>query len=153
MRNFLPVSVILIFTGLLLFTANSCKKSDTADLASKEDLVLGRWYISRIQLKIYDNSGNFLRDTIIPPKPKPENFVIFGTDGSFEYRYNTSVSEFGDYSFSGADSVIANSDAHLFHWKILTLTKDLFTVVTRSHSDPYYPGADVENFKTFIRYK
>jgi len=77
MRNFIPVSISFILVSLLVSIGTSCKKSDTADLSSKEELVLGRWYISRIQLKIYDNSGNFLRDTIIPPKPKPENLVIF----------------------------------------------------------------------------
>ena len=152
MRNFLPVSTLFILIALVAATSVSCKKTDTADPGSKEDLVLDRWYISRIQLKIY-SGGVFVKDSIIPPKPKPENFVIFGANGDFEYRYNTTVSEYGSYSFSGADSMIAISDARTYRWKMLTLTKDLFTVVTRSTTDQYYPGHDVENFKTFIRYK
>ena len=152
MKAFLPIGAIFAF--LLLFSTlnTSCKKTDTSALVPKEDLVLGKWNVNRIQLKIFSN-GVFIKDTIIPQKPKPQNFVNFDANGSFEYRYNSPVSDIGNYQFVGADSVIADATTKNFRWKMLTLTKDLFTVVMTSTSDAYYPGYYVENYQTFVRYK
>jgi hypothetical protein len=93
-----------------------------------------------------------MKDTIIKQTPMPDNFVNLDAGGSFQYRFNTAVIEAGNYKFSGADSLIANT-GKLYCWKILTLTKDIFTVSNSAHSDAFYPGGIVETYQTFVRYK
>lgn len=158
MKTFLPLAAI---AGLFLITSftSSCKKTDVTDLAPKEDLVLGKWNVNRMQLKIISN-GVFVKDTIIKQTPQPDNFVNFDAGGGFQYRFNTATIDNGTYQFVGADSVYGYANGKIYKWKMLTLTKDLFTVVTSSNNDPYYPGAImtypgavIENYQTFVRYK
>ena len=159
MKTFLPATVL--FAGLLIITTLniSCKKTEVGNLAPKEDLVLGKWNVNRMQLKIFSN-GVFVKDTIIKQTPHPENFVNFDANGAFEYRFNATTSDIGTYQFVGADSVYGTTSGKIYKWKMLTLTKDIFTVVTSSNYDPYYPGAFtqypgsiIENYQTFVRYK
>jgi len=130
---FTPVTAI---AGLFLLsiTINSCKKVDTGGIdIPKEQQVVGTWNINRIQQRIYMGS-TFLKDTIIPQHPRPVNFVKFEEGGGFQYTFN-SASSSGTYQFKGADSVISNT----YRWKMLTLTKVLFTVVSTG-TDPAYPA-------------
>lgn len=152
MKNFLPVASVIAVFFLLGTAGSSCKKSETDTLASKEDLVLGKWNINRMQIRIY-SGGVFLKDSIIPQTPKPDNFVNFDASGSFQYRFNVATTDAGSYSFVGADSLIAIAGIKSYRWKMLTLTKDLFTVMTTSTTDANFPGALVENYQTFVRYK
>ena len=144
-------SALILFAGLfsVSFFINSCAKPDHSADLPKEQQVVGKWSINRIQLKIY-SSGVFIKDTIVKQTPHPENFVTFGADGSFEYRLNTTTSDKGTYQFVGLDSVAANSTPSNYRWKMLTLTKVLFTVVNTT-TDPDYPGAVVERYQTFVR--
>ena len=151
MKSFLPVTAIVAGLITVALISSSCKKTETDSLIPKQELVQGRWYISRIQLKLY-SSGVFKKDTIMKATPHPENFVIFNGNFNFEYRFNTYSSEVGTYSFSGADSLKATTGINNFRWKMLTLTKDLFTVSNTANSDVYYPGGIVETYYTFIRY-
>jgi hypothetical protein len=153
MKTSLPTAAV--FAGLFILNiavAISCKKTDTADLTPKEDLVLGKWNINRVQLRLYTGT-TFIKDTIIKQTPKPENFVDFDPAGDFEYRFNTAISDVGAYQFSGVDSLIAGDGGNTHRWKMLTLTKDLFTVVSTSLSEPGFPGYKVEKYQTFVRYK
>jgi len=143
----------LVIAGLfsLSVISNSCAKPDHSADLPKEQQVVGKWNINRIQLKIY--SGNvFLKDTIIPQTPKPENFVSFDEEGGFEYRFNSTTSDLGLYQFVGADSVVSNSIPKAYRWKMLTLTDVLFTVVSKG-TDPSFPGTTVERYQTFVRNK
>lgn len=139
------------FLMLSLFN-NSCIKADVSSLSPKEDLVQGKWNINRIQLRLY-SGGAFIKDTIIKAYPKPENFVNFGGNLSFQYKFNTTGTETGSYVFLGADSLIATTGINIYRWKMITLTKDLFTVFNTAPSDVYYPGGIVETYYTFVRYK
>ena len=146
------VSAAMVFAGLLFLTAfnTSCSKA-IADSSSKpkEQLVVGKWNINRIQLRLY-YGGVFTKDTIVKQTPMPENFVKFEAAGNFEYRFNKSTSDFGTYQFVGADSVISDVVTKVYRWKMLTLTDVLFTVMNTS-TDPAYPGATVETYQTFVR--
>jgi len=141
----------LLLTALIFFSVclNSCSKADTSTDLPKEQQVVGKWVINRIQLKIFVN-GSFIKDTIVKPDPKPENFVRFDADGSFEYRFNTPVSDMGTYEFVGADELTTNSSPKSYTWTMLTLTNVLFTVVSKG-IDPAFPGAFVERYQTFTR--
>ena len=136
----------LFITGLLL---SSCKKTEDTSTVPKEQLVIGKWNINRMQLKLF-YGGVFLKDTIIQQTPHPENFVQFQAGGGFEYRFNTTTSDFGTYQFVGADSVIANVTTKTYRWKMLTLTNQLFTVMNTS-TDPGFPGATVEFYQTLVK--
>lgn len=144
-------SSLTVITGLFLITVttNSCTKADSGSNIPKEQQVVGKWVINRIQLKIFVN-GTFVKDTILKPKPKPENFVRFEESGGFEYRFNTPVSDIGTYEFAGAGSLITNSSPNSYNWTMLTLTNVLFTVVSKG-PDPDFPGAFVERYQTFTR--
>jgi hypothetical protein len=145
-----PFTAILI-AGLFSVSAilSSCAKPDHSADLPKEQQVVGKWSINRIQLKIY-SGGVFIKDTIVKQTPKPVNFVSFDANGGFEYRFNTTTSDIGTYSFTGSDSVISSSLPNIYRWKMLTLTKVLFTVVNTT-TDPAYPGAIVEKYHTFVR--
>lgn len=159
MKNFLPLIALVGIFGTTTLSLSSCKKAETADMQPREELILGKWNVNRMQLKIYQG-GTFMTDTIIKQTPQPENFVNFGADGSFEYRFNTHSSDIGTYMIKNGDSVIATAGAKVYRWKILTLTSELFTTGTTSANDPYYPGAIIvypgaviENYQTLVRYR
>lgn len=141
---------LVLIVGLfsVSITINSCSKSDKTDDLPKEQQVVGKWDINRIQLKIY-SSGVFIKDTIIPQTKHP-NFVRFDSNGNFEYKFNATSADIGIYQFVGVDSIVSNSLPNSYRWKILTLTSVLFTVVNTT-TDPAYPGAIVERYQTFVR--
>lgn len=139
--------VVISCFGIIL---NSCSKSDDSSNLPKEQQIVGQWGINRVQLKLYSGS-TFLKDTIIPNTPKPKNYIIFGSDGSFEYKYNTTTSNIGTYQFAGADSVIATTSGGTYRWKMLTLTNVLYTQVNTSTNDPAFPGLKVETYYTLTR--
>ena len=122
MKNFLPLATVIAVLFLLGTAGSSCKKTDTEPLGSKEDLVLGKWNINRMQIRIY-SGGVFLKDSIIPQTPKPDNFVNFDASGTFQYRFNVATTDNGSYLFVGADSLIGLSGTTQYRWKMLTLTK------------------------------
>lgn len=132
----------------LVIFISSCAK-DTSTTLPKEQLVVGKWVINRVQLKIYQNNV-FVKDTIIKSTPKPANFVQFGDDGAFEYKLNSTTSDIGTYEFSGPGTLITNSIPKSYNWTMITLTDVLFTVVSKG-SDPAFPGAYVERYQTFTR--
>jgi hypothetical protein len=128
---------------------NSCAKKDTSVSLPKDQAVVGKWVINRVQLKIFQG-GVFVKDTIIKSTPKPENMVKFEANGGFEYKLNSTTSDLGTYEFVGASGLVTNSTPHSFNWTILTLTDVLFTAVSKG-ADPAFPGAYVERYQTFTR--
>ncbi|MBK8608564.1 MAG: hypothetical protein IPL84_01035 [Chitinophagaceae bacterium] len=140
----------LLFAGLfsLMFTANSCAKADHSTDLPNEQQAVGKWSINRIQLKIFVN-GVFVQDTILKQTPQPQNFVQFGSNGEFEYRFNSNRSDIGTYEFTSPGKIITNSNPKTYSWTVLTLTNNLFTVVSKE-PDPAFPGALVERYETFI---
>ncbi len=128
---------------------NSCSKADTSINLPKEQLVVGKWVINRVQLKIFQN-GVFVKDTIIKSTPKPENMVKFGADGSFEYKLNSVTSDLGTYEFAGSGKLVTNSSPKSYNWTMITLTDVLFTLVSKG-PDPAFPGTYVERYQTFTR--
>jgi hypothetical protein len=142
----------VVFITSLFFVsviADSCAKPDHSADLPKEQQVVGKWSINRIQLKIYA-SGVFIKDTILQQTPHPVNYVQFDANGSFEYKFNTTTADVGTYQFVGADSLVSNSSPANYRWKMLTLTSVLFTVVNTT-TDPAYPGSVVERYQTFVR--
>jgi hypothetical protein len=61
-----PFMPVLLIVGLFSISAilSSCAKPDHSADLPKEQQVVGKWNINRIQLKIY-YSGVFLKDTIV----------------------------------------------------------------------------------------
>ena len=142
---------MLLIAGLfsLSLLSNSCAKPDHSSDLPKEQQVIGTWGINRIQLKIFQN-GVFVKDSILKPSPKPKNFVQLQPDGAFEYKYNSSTSDIGTYEFTGSSELSTRSNPKSYTWTMLTLTNELFTVVSKG-SDPAFPGAYVERYQTFTR--
>jgi hypothetical protein len=147
MKNLIAGSV-LCTAIICLF---SCAKVDDGGVDKpKETLVQGTWSINRIQMKIYYN-GVFNKDSIVPQKALPKNYVQFDGSTDFYYCFNSPSINSGTYQFKGADSVISTTPSKIYRWKMLTLTDALFTVVSTSTTDPSFPGAKVETYQTFVR--
>ena len=143
---------LLIIAGLFTITlfSSSCAKPDHSADLPKEQQIIGEWYIARVQLRLY--SGNiFIKDTIIPNVPRPKNFVRFETGSGFEYKYNMTGSNKGEYTFSGLDSIISITPAVTYRWKLLMLTKNLLTTSNTSTNNPAFPGLKVETYNTLTR--
>lgn len=143
---------LLIIAGLFTITifTGSCAKSDNSADLPKQQLIVGEWYIARVQLRLY--SGNsFIKDSIITNTPKPKNFVRFDAGSGFEYKYNTTSSNVGEYAFAGLDSIISITPAVTYRWKLLLLTKNLLTTSTTATNDPAFPGLKVETYYTLSR--
>ena len=141
---------MLLTAGLfsLSIFIGSCAK-DTSTSLPKEQLVVGKWVINRVQVKAYQNNV-LVKDTIIKSTPKPENFVQFNANGGFEYKLNSTTSDIGTYEFTGPGTLITNSSPKSYNWTMITLTDLLFTVVTKG-PDAAFPGAYVERYQTFTR--
>jgi ABC-type uncharacterized transport system substrate-binding protein len=149
MKNF--YSAAILFTGIVLASCfiSSCSKPDTTE-KPKEQQIIGKWYISRVQLKLYYNNV-FKKDTIIKQSARPANYVMFDADKNFEYLFNSPTADVGTYKFTGTDSLISTVNTKIYRWKMLTLVDQLFTVMSTSTNDPAFPGAKVETYQTFGR--
>lgn len=145
-------SGLILFAGLFSVTIilNSCAKTDHSADLPKEQQIVGQWGINRVQLRLYSGT-TFLKDTIIPNKAKPKNFISFDANGGFEYKYNSTTSNIGTYQFKGTDSLIAVTPGTTYRWKMLTMTNVLFTQVNTSTNDPSFPGLKVETYYTLTR--
>ena len=149
MKIQLPTAKLIAGLFLLLIIAGSCKKTTDSSSIPRSQLIMGKWNINRMQLKL-SYGGDFVKDTIIPQMPAPENFVQFTPVANFEYRFNSTTSDIGTYQFVSPDSLISNVTSKIYRWKILTMTNQLFTVVNTS-SSPSFPGATVETYQTFVK--
>lgn len=150
MKTLFTPFLIAVGQFSLIIVSNSCSKPDHSADLPKEQQVVGKWDINRIQLKIY-TSGVFVKDTIVPQTRYP-NYVNFEAGGGFQYKFNAATPDAGTYQFIGADSLVSNSLPNSYRWKMLTLTDVLFTVVNTT-TDPAYPGSVVERYQTFVRAK
>lgn len=146
-KMFTLCSVVAVIVMAAPFV--SCKKGDPAVARPKEQLIAARWSINRIQIKAYA-SGTLVKDSIVPNKPLPENFVQFDGAGNVEYRFNKSTSDFGTYAFVGEDSIHATIGGVLYRWKNLLLTETNLNVVTTANV-PLSPGMVAETYQTFVR--
>jgi len=147
MKNLIAGSV-LCTAIICLF---SCAKVDNGGVDKpKETLIQGSWSINRIQLKIYYN-GVFNKDSIVKQKALPKNYVQFDGGTDFYYCFNSATINSGTYQLKGADSLISVTPSKTYRWKTLTLTNNLFTVMSTSTTDPGFPGAKVETYQTFVR--
>lgn len=149
MKNFITTSVLVGIAAICCFTS-SCTKTDTSSDKPKEEQAIGEWNINRIQLRIYYNNV-FSKDTIVPQKALPKNFVAFDAGGNFQYCFSSTTINSGTYLWKGADSLISTTPSKIYRWKMLTLTNVLFTVMSTSTNDPAFPGAKVETYQTFVR--
>ncbi len=145
------------YTSLLLLTAlfsvtifaNSCAKADTSATKPNDQQIIGKWKINRIQLKIFVNDV-VIKDSILGYAPKPENFAKFESNGGFEYKFNSAISDIGNYDFEGSSTLFSISNPKSYSWTILTLTNTLLTLVSKG-PDPAFPGAYVERYQTLTR--
>ena len=148
MKSFTPVIVLAAIISLcsLLY---SCGKS-TPDVNKPIEYTEGKWFINRIELRIY--YGTVLnKDSVIPRHPQGENFVSLDANKTFQFRFNSYTTDTGIYTYGSGDSIIATTSSTIYRWKMLTLTNELFTAKSTSTIDPSFPGATVETYYTFTK--
>lgn len=146
MKSISRLAATLILTSLLY--TFGCKKS-TVENGTKETLILGKWNIVKVELNIYSNT-TLLKDSVLPYKPQPSNYVTFNADGTLEYRFNKPSIDRGTYQFIGNDSVYATIEGTLYKWEKLLLTTQIFNVKNTQSYQPM-PGTTVNTFQTFAR--
>jgi hypothetical protein len=149
MKNFTPVT-LLSALFILCIAVTSCKKEEAA-VNKPLAAVSGRWFIERIQLRLY-NGSVFVKDSIVPRAPKGSNFLdMDDATKAFQYRFNSYTTDIGTYVLKGTDSIIATTPANVYRWKMLTLTDEIFTARNVRSNDPSFPGMKVETYYTFAR--
>lgn len=146
MKKFLPFPIIAGIIFLCAFA--SCKKGVTQ--AVTLDKAAGKWSINAIRYKIY-NGTSTPKDSTIPWRPAPENFVSFDGKSNLQYCFNSPTSNAGDYAFVGSDSIDIHVDHETKRWKVLLLTETNFNIETRSSDNSDFPGATVVTFQGFVR--
>jgi hypothetical protein len=148
MKKFYPLMAVCCL-ALMATGISSCKKGDPAIARSKEQLIVGKWSINRIQVKVFYGT-TLAKDSLVPQRPVPENFVIFSSNGTVEYRFNKPTSDMGTYTFVGTDSIHATIGGVLYRWKNLLLTETNFNLFSTS-TNPSLPGATINAYQTFVR--
>lgn len=141
---FLTAILGLVFTA----TFSSCKKGINNPVSL--DKASGKWSINAIRYQVY-NGSTIAKDSTIPWRPNPENFVSFDGVSSLQYSFNSPAVLGGDYQFIGTDSISIRVDHETTRWKILLLTGTNFNVESTSSNNPAFPGATVVTFQGFVR--
>lgn len=146
-KNLLFLS-ILLGIGFIIITS-SCKKGITDPITL--DKAAGKWSINAIRYKIY-NGTTTPKDSTIPWRPTPENFVTFDGTSNLQYCFNSTAVTGGNYSFVGSDSIDIHLGGHdTQRWKILLLTETNFNVERTSTDNNAFPDATVVTFQGFVR--
>lgn len=142
------MKTIVAFFCLALLAAG-CAKKGVTDPVSK-DQATGKWTIHAVRYQVYNGSPT-PKDSTIPWRPNPENFVSFDGVSTLEYSYNSPVVQSGNYSFIGSDSISITMDHKTTRWKVLLLTGTNFNIESTSENNPAFPGAKVVTYQGFIR--
>ena len=131
----------IILTSLLF----SCNKLRNV---SKKDLITADWTIHHIYIRTYQN-GVLLSDTTLPNHPQPKNYINFNSNGSLEYKYNSTIAETGTWELKGDDSVYATIGTKQYKWHVELLIRTNFNVMASSTSSA--PGKVVETYQSFVK--
>lgn len=144
---------LLLLTAILVivFTAaiSGCAKKGIVDPVTL-DKASGKWSINAVRYQVY-NGSTTPKDSTIPWRPNPENFVLFDGISSMQYCFNSRSVSDGEYSFIGSDSILLRMDHQTTRWKILLLTGTNFNIQSTSSNNPAFPGATVVTFQGFVR--
>jgi hypothetical protein len=146
-KNLLTLTAILATVFSLVFSG--CAKKGIQDPVTL-DKASGKWTIHAIRYRIFDGPTTS-KDSTIPWRPIPENFVSFDGVSSLQYCFNSTGVLGGDYSFIGSDSISIRVDHKTTRWKILLLTGTNFNIESTSANNPDFPGATVVTYQGFIR--
>ena len=130
-------------------TLGSCSKKGIINPVTL-DKASGKWSINAIRYKVYNGTPT-PKDSTIPWRPNPENFVSFDGVSTLQYSFNSPVVSGGEYSFIGTDSISIKVDHEATRWKILLLTETNFNIESTSSNNTAFPGATVITFQGFVR--
>lgn len=133
----------------MLAIGSSCKKgiSDPITL----DKASGKWSINAIRLKIYDGTTGTTKDSTIPWRPTPENYVSFDGVSNIKYCFNSTATLTGAYSFIGTDSINLKIGSDNKRWKVLLLTETNFNIETTTVDKSSLPSKTTVTFQGFVR--
>ncbi len=146
-KNLLSLTAILAIVFSAIFSG--CAKKGITDPVAL-DKASGKWSINAIRYQVYNGSPT-PKDSTIPWRPNPENFVSFDGVSSLQYSFNSPTVLGGEYSFIGNDSISIRVDHTTTRWKILLLTNTNFNIESTSSNNPDFPGATVVTFQGFVR--
>jgi hypothetical protein len=134
---------------ILLLTITGCVKKGIKEAITLDDAA-GKWSINAIRYKLYYGTPEG-KDSTVPWKPIPENYVSFDGISRLEYCFNSSSASDGDYKFIGHDSIDIKIGNEINRWKIQLLTNTNFNI-ERTYTDyTKFPGATVVTYQGFVR--
>ncbi len=141
---FLPILLGIIFAAI----TPGCKKGITNPVTL--DKAAGKWSINAVRYQIYHGTLT-PKDSTVPWRPNPENFVSFDGLSAMQYCFNNTVATPGAYAFAGTDSIDIYLDHDTRRWKILLLTETNFNIESTTTDNTSFPGATVVTFQGFVR--
>ena len=101
---------LLFLTGWFLSLCGCKKGSSNHSTPTNATEILGKWLITKDQLRIYSASGSLVKDTSLYVG---SNWVqIFNQDGSGETIYDPNVGGIYTYTISGTILTTYDNDAH-----------------------------------------
>jgi hypothetical protein len=150
----------------IIAITGSCKKGikDAITL----DRAAGTWSVNAIRYNI-SYGGLTSRDSTVPWRPTPNNYVTFDGVQNVQYAFNQTNNFSGKYTLLGADSILLSftTDNNRFsetdsvtmailggeksRWKILLLTPTNFNIQKTSTNNKSFPGATVVTYQGFVR--
>ncbi len=143
---------LLLLTAILgialVAGLGSCSKKGITDPVTL-DKAAGKWSINAVRYQI--SNGSATKDSTIPWRPAPENFVSFDGVASMQYCFNNSGVMNGEYTLVGNDSISLRVDHQTTRWKILLLTGTNFNIESTSSNSTDFPGATVKTYQSFVR--
>jgi hypothetical protein len=155
-------SILSIF---LITITGSCTKKGILEPVTL-DQAAGTWSINAIRFKITYGAGPS-KDSTVPWKPAPSNYVTFDGVSNMNYCFNQTNSFTGKYNLIGSDSItmsfiennrLSAADSVTMaildensRWKILLLTSTNFNIEKTSTNNKSFPGATVVTYQGFVR--
>jgi hypothetical protein len=139
----------LLAASIFVLTITGCVKKGIKEAITLDDAA-GKWNIHAIRYKFYYGTPEG-KDSTVPWKPIPENYVSFDGVSRLEYCFNSPSSTSGDYKFIGHDSIDIKVGNETNRWKIQLLTNTNFNIERTYIDNTKFPGATVVNYQGFIR--
>lgn len=134
------VAILLLIT--IFFSCNKLRN------ISKHDLISAEWNIHHLYIRTYQN-GVLISDSTLPNHPQPRNYVNFNSNGTLEYKYNSTSAETGTWELKGDDSVYATIGTKQYKWHLELVIKTNLNVMSSSTTSA--PGKVVETYQSFVK--
>jgi len=132
---------VLMLIAILVFSA--CTKSEPQ---AEDTSIVGKWKIDSMKLNSYKGSKLINSETSI----RPDYFLIFNEDGTYQEIDRGDIDMEGTYSFTpGKSKFTFSANGYTGEATISTLNKNKF-IFSAINPDPVIEEADKEELITYL---